>query len=101
MTKVFIDDVYACFTENADGRREVESDFFDGKCKELIECFKFVPLGESYTDEYGLTHADGVAWNVKDVDGLVGSAQRTYELHLIAEYEQALSEIEAALGVAT
>lgn len=38
--KIFIDSEFKCHVANSDGNyREVETDFFDGKCDEFIEGF--------------------------------------------------------------
>lgn len=76
---VYIDDDYSCFTENHSGYREVEHSYFDGMCDSLIKCFKYVPAGEEYIDEYGLKHADGVIWNYKPIDYAVEKAQAAWE----------------------
>lgn len=52
--KIYIDSDYKCYTENADDRREVETDFFDGKCRRFIEGYRFVPTGEQWTREDGV-----------------------------------------------
>jgi hypothetical protein len=44
---IYIDSDYKCYASVADGRRAVETNFFDGKCPEWIESFRFVP---AYTD---------------------------------------------------
>lgn len=46
---VYIDSDYVCHKENATGRRAVESTFFDGKPDVVIESYRFVPSGESWT----------------------------------------------------
>ena len=53
MTTIYIDNDNKCYTTAAEGRRAVETDFFDGKCKQFIEGYRFVPAGESWTREDG------------------------------------------------
>lgn len=50
---IYIDNDYKCYVSAAEGRRAVETDFFDGKCPELIESYRFVPEGETWTREDG------------------------------------------------
>lgn len=50
---IYIDSDYKCYTADAEGRRAVETDFFDGKCDEWIERFRFVPAGETWVCEDG------------------------------------------------
>ena len=46
---IYIDSDYKCYVSDAEGRRAVETDFFDGKCPEWIESFRFVPADETWT----------------------------------------------------
>lgn len=96
--KIYIDSDFKCHVADDGTMTAVETDFFDGKCQTYIEGYRFIPAGESWTREDGVTFtgemiAPWKPWRELD------AAQRAYEQQLIAEYEQALSEIEAALGV--
>ena len=76
----------------------VETDAFDGKCAEYIEGYRLVPAGETWTrDDGALFSGEMIApwkpWNELD------AVQRKYEREQITQYESALTEIEAALGV--
>lgn len=86
--KIFVDAEKHCHTTNPDGTlREVETDFFNGKCVAYIE-------GYCYDDTKGCIAI--YPWKpYSELD----SAQRAYEKQQITEYESALSEIETALGV--
>lgn len=99
--KIFLDDDFNCHVSNPDLTfREVETNTFDGKCDAYVEGYRFVPAGEQWTRPDGVTFTGEMIAPWKDWREL-DTAQRAYERHLIAEYEQALSEIEAALGVST
>lgn len=37
-----------CHTKQDGTMREIETPFFDGKCKEFIEGYRFVPFGEQW-----------------------------------------------------
>lgn len=50
---IYIDNEHKCYVSSTEGRRAVETDFFDGKCPELIESYRFVPEGETWTREDG------------------------------------------------
>ena len=96
---IYIDSDFKCHTANPDGMyTAVETDFFDGKCDAYIEDYRYIPAGESWTRPDGVTFTGEMIAPWKDWREL-DDAQRAYERQLIAEYEQALSEIEAALGV--
>ena len=83
----------------------VDTDAFDGKCNAYIEGYRFVPAGQAWTRDDGVEFAGEMIapwkpWATLD------AAQREYERQQLAaaqstisEYEAALTEIEAALGV--
>ena len=79
---IYIDRDYKCHTSPADGLTAVETDAFDGKCRQYIEGYRFVPGGEIWTRE------DGQVF-----EGEMIAPWRDYEL--LAEF-QALYEEEQA-----
>lgn len=103
--KVFIDSDFKCHTTNPDSVfREVilsenARNFFANKCPTFTEGYRLKPEGETWIREDGKSFSGGEMispWkNYNELD----NAQRQYERQLIAEYESALAEIEAALGV--
>ena len=95
---IYIDSDYKCYTSEADGRRAVETNFFDGKCPEWIEGYRFVPEGETWTREDGEVFKGEMVTPWKDLSEAY-AAQTAYLERQNAQYEAALSEIEAALGV--
>lgn len=50
---IYIDNDYKCHNSPADGLTAVETDAFDGKCRQFIEGYRFVPVGETWTREDG------------------------------------------------
>lgn len=53
--KIYIDSNFRCHVSNSDGMfHEVETSFFDGKCDELIEGYRFIPAGAEWTNEDGI-----------------------------------------------
>lgn len=96
---IYIDSNYKCYVSTADGRRAVETYVFNGKCAEWIESFRYVPAGETWVREDGEVFTNMVApW--KDLSEAY-AAQTAYVAAQNTQYENALSEIEAALGVNT
>ena len=94
---IYIDTEYRCYGSQADGRRAIETDYFDGKCPEWIESYRFVPEGETWTREDGEVFTNMAApW--KDL-GEAYVAQTAYVAAQNAQYEAALTAIENALGV--
>lgn len=98
--KIYIDSDCKCFTEPTQGRREFETDFFAGKCLLYIEGYRYIPAGETWVRSDGTVfHGESIfpwkPWSELD------AAQRAYERELLVQYDQALSEIDVALGVNT
>lgn len=94
---IYIDSDYKCYISAADGRRAVETDAFNGKCPEWIESFRFVPADETWVRGDGEVFTNMVSpW--KDL-GKAYAAQTAYVTAQNTQYEAALTEIEAALGV--
>ena len=98
---IYIDPDYKCHASNPDGTlTAVETDFFDGKCPAYIEGYRFVPAGAAWTRPDGVIFSGEMLTPWKPWQEL-DAAQREYEREQLSAYEQALSEIEAALGVTT
>ena len=98
MRTVYVDSDFKCHVTSDGIMTAVETDFFDGKCDAMVEGYRFVPAGQNWTQEDGVVFAGEMIapwkpWNELD------AAQREYERELLREYEQALTEIETALGV--
>lgn len=96
---IYIDNEFKCHVENDGTMTEVETpDILQGKCSAFVEGYRFIPEGETWTREDGVTFTGEMIAPWKDWLEL-DSAQREYEREQLAAYEQTLSEIEAALGV--
>lgn len=95
---IYIDNDYKCHIFAAEGRRAVETELFDGKCPEWIESYRFVPEGDTWTREDGEEFRGEMTAPWKDL-GNAYAAQAAYVTAQNAQYEAALSEIEAVLEV--
>lgn len=98
--KIYIDNEYKCHTSPADGLTAIETDAFDGKCRQFIEGYRFVPAGQTWTREDGeVFHGEMIA-PFRDYE-ILEELQAVYDeqQQTINEYEAALSDIEQALGV--
>lgn len=95
---IYIDDDYKCYVSAADGRRAVETDFFNGKCDEWIESYRLVPSGETWTQDNGEMFRGKMVTPWKDLSEAY-VAQAEYLSGQNRQYEAALTEIEVALGV--
>lgn len=87
MKQIYIDADFKCHTSKMEGTKEAETDFFDGKCNEYIEGYRFVPSGESWTRE------DGAVFNGE----MIAPWKNFDELH-IAQCEHELAEYEALIN---
>ena len=92
---IYIDSEYKCHVLPAEDRREFEVPFFNGKCPEFIEGYRYVPEGERWVKPNGEFFRGEMISPWKPYNELE-RAQMQYEL---AQYETALTAIEKALGV--
>lgn len=97
---IYIDSDYKCYTSEADGRRAVETNFFNGKCPEWIESYRFVPDGETWTRGDGEVFNGEMTAPWKDMSEAY-VAQAGYLAQQNRQYEAALTAIENALEVTT
>lgn len=95
---IYVDNDYKCYVSAAEGRRAIETDAFNGKCPEWIESYRFVPEGETWVKPNGEMFCGEMVSPWKDL-GEAFAAQAAYVTAQNTQYENALSEIEAALGV--
>ena len=50
---IYIDSDYKCHASPGEGLTSVETDAFDGKCRQLIEGYRFVPAGCTWVRDDG------------------------------------------------
>lgn len=92
MKTIYIDSYFKCHVTNDGTMRSVETDYFDRKCDTLIEGYRFVPTGESWTRSDGVVFQGEMIAPWKDYAEL-DNAQREYEKQLLAEYAEALKTL--------
>ena len=90
--KIYIDSDFKCHATNTGELREIETDFFDGKCTAFIEGYRFVPEGETWTRSDGVTFNGEMISPWKDYN-VLAAYQEMYEA-MNAE----LSDADAALA---
>ena len=94
---IYIDSVFKCHVSAAEGRREIETSFFNGKCEEWIESYRFVPEGETWTREDGEVFTNMAApW--KDLSEAY-AAQAAYLEQMLAASQAQAADMQAALEV--
>ena len=86
---IYIDTDFKCHTETDGTMTAVQTDFFDGKCQEYIEGFRFVPSGENWTREDGVVFRGEMVAPWKPYSEL-DAAQREYEQEQLADMQAAL-----------
>ena len=87
---IYIDSDYKCHTSPADGLTAMETDVFDGKCRQYIEGYRFVPSGAIWTREDGQVFAGEMIAPWRDY-AILAEMQALYE----EEQAKAVEEIAA------
>ena len=75
----------------------METDFFDGKCRQYIEGYRFVPSGESWVREDGEVFTGEMIAPAED-SRILEAAQAAYE-EAIAQEAKKSADMKAALDV--
>lgn len=87
---IYIDNDYKCHTSPGECLTAVETDAFDGKCRQFIEGYRFVPAGAIWTreDEQVFTGEMVAPWRPYEI---LAELQALYE----KEQTKATEEIAA------
>ena len=91
---IYVGPDFRCHTINPGGYREVETDFFDGKCSAFIEGYRFVPKGETWESPDGVVIVGESIFPANDYK-MLESNQKSYE-EGTRQYGYMISEIDAA-----
>lgn len=93
--KIYLDKDFRCHAAPGDGLREVETDFFDGKCAAFVEGYRFIPAGESWTREDGTVFTGEMVAPVRDYAGLVEiqSAVNRVQAELDEAYQKGVDSL--------
>lgn len=92
MRTIYIDSDFKCHISDDGTRTAVETDFFDDKCPEYIEGFRFVPSGAVWMRSDGVSFKGEMISPWKPFSELY-DVQREYERNLLAEYAEALKTL--------
>lgn len=93
---IYIDADFKCHTEGSGSMTAVETDFFDDKCADYIEGYRYIPAGEVWTRADGVVFRGEMIAPWKPWEEL-DKAQREYEKQLFAEYAAALETLGVTL----
>lgn len=89
--RVYLDSEFKCHITNDGTMDPAEHPFFDGKCDECIEGYRFVPAGESWTREDGFVFSGGEMITPWKPNNELDAAQREYERQEAADMKAALA----------
>lgn len=95
--KIYIDADFLCHASNAEGRREFDLDFFNGKCSTFINGYRYVPNGETWTRSDRVEFKGEMITPATDYSKLA-LAQNAYD-EAQAITDEMLTTIEEALGL--
>ena len=85
---MYIDSDFKCHVSDDGTLRPVETDFFDGKCAEFIEGYRFVPSGETWTRSDGVQFPGEMVSPWKDYSALA-QLQALYDRMLAQQQDMA------------
>ena len=84
---IYVDKDYKCHASNDGTMREFDVSFFDGKCAEFVEGYRYVPPGETWVREDG-----------EKFKGEMIAPRKNYTELYIAQLEFELADADAALN---
>ena len=93
--KIYLDKDFHCHAAPGDGLREVETDFFDGKCAAFVEGYRFIPAEESWTREDGTVFTGEMVAPVRDYAELeeIQSAVNQVQAELDDAYQEGVNSL--------
>lgn len=95
---IYIDTYYKCHLTNEGTMLAEEDDFFNDKCQTLIEAYRLVPEGKTWTREDGEEFSGRMIAPWKDLTE-PEAAQREYERAQLAALKAQNADMAAALEV--
>ena len=95
---IYIDSDFKCHVSDDGTMTAVETDFFDGICDTMLEGYRFVPAGQSWTREDGEVFDGEMIAPWKPWDEL-DEAQREYERQQYEAMEAELADARQALAI--
>ena len=90
---IYIDNDYKCYASPGEGLTAVETDAFEGKCRQYIEGYRFVPAGQTWVRGDGETFTGAMIAPWRDY-GLLAEFQEIYE-----EEQAKQADMAAALEI--
>lgn len=98
MKTIYLDSDFKCHTTDDGTMTPVETDFFDGICDVMVEGYRFVPAGQSWTRHDGAVFEGEMIAPWKPWDAL-DKAQREYEREQYLAIADELADAREALSL--
>ena len=92
---IYIDNDYKCHVTDDGTRRAFDVPFFDGKCAEFIEGYRYVPSGETWTRADGQTFRGEMIAPCRDYSQILEI--QTAVDRIAAEKDAEIAEINEAM----
>lgn len=92
---IFIDNDCKCYASDDGTRRAFDVPFFDGKCDEFVEGYRYVPSGETWTRSDGQTFTGEMITPWRDYSGI--AAIQSAVDRITAEKDAEITEINEAM----
>ena len=96
MKTIYIDSEFKCHLSNDGAMKEIQTEFFDGKCDAYVEGYRFIPSGETWVRSDGVVFQGEMISPWKKYTEL-DEVQRDYERQMLAEYSEALKVLGVTL----
>ena len=87
---IYIDNDYKCHASEGEGYVAHDVEFFDDKCSEFIEGYRYIPEGETWTREDGVEFSGCMTAPWKDYNTLERA-----QLQYVAEQLEKIKEVYA------
>ena len=92
--KIYLDENYCCHLTNDGNYMEHETDKLDRFAPEVIEGYRLIPEGHSWTNSEGVTF-EGEMVAPWIISSKLDAIQREYEQKMLNEYESLINELYA------
>lgn len=84
---IYLDSDFRCHLTNDGMMTAVETSVFDGKCKEFIEGYRFVPTGETWVRDDGVIFVGGMISPAENFT-ILDKLQKQYEMYEISRLKE-------------
>ena len=97
MRTIYLDSDFRCHIADDGTMTAVDTAFFDGKCDDFVEGYRFIPSGETWARSDGVVFCGEMVSPWRPYSEL-DAVQRAYEQQLLAAYLAKLNELGVILS---